>query len=109
MSKHNQDQWAYTGKTPAPLSTFENGHLDIKAGEAGTPIAQLALPLGTNPEQHAKVEANAERIIHCVNNFDEVVESLEGFIHSVEHERAVHGRIVEAMENAKEVIKNTQR
>jgi hypothetical protein len=56
--------------------TFINGNLYIVS--SNLEIAKLCIkPTATQTYRKEEIQANAERICHCVNNFDELLEACE--------------------------------
>ncbi len=64
-----------------------------------------ALRFSYGSVKEKEYKANAEYVTLSVNNLHILAEALAGFIHSVEHEGVIQGRVVDAVANAKEALK----
>ena len=71
-------------------SIQENGIIKIMVTQEGGGIKHIAtiecpMPHLPYSNQEDEINDNAQRICHCVNNFDEVVEALKGIFELIEN------------------------
>jgi hypothetical protein len=80
-TKITQGEWYIEGLVEYPISPFQNGHISIKAGEVGVPVAQIAMAMGNNPIHIEKQQANAKLIASA----PELLEALKYFNDGFDH------------------------
>ena len=62
--------------------------------------------MATITKAHAYDTVAVPQIQELKEENKRLAEALKGFIHSVEHEGVIQGRVVDAVTNAKEALKN---
>lgn len=94
-TKHTPGPWLYSPH----YREHAQGHIYLP--NANEDEAHTINLVGAAAMSQEQLDANAKLIAAA----PDLLQALKGFIHSVEHEGEVHGRIVDAVRNAKEAIK----
>ena len=94
--KHTQGEWGVD---------YGGGTL-VYAVDCGTTICEINHYRRNGGEGDEQPEDEAEANAKLIASAPKLLEALRQFIHSVEHEGLVSGRVVDAVRHANEVINN---